>query len=423
MKYIAILFTIILTSMYYFTFEFTFLRGINSKHMMFFVGVICFGWDVLSRGSVLFSKELLISSIIAVLFSIVGFISLDYNSTSDYAYAYYLASMWMWYIACYGACSSIRITHGYISIKLIANYLIAVCLFQCIIALLIDFVPIVKSIVDSIFITGSRTFMENVNRLYGIGASLDVAGIRFACVLVLISVLLSEDKKIRSSNKYMLYYIISFILIGIMGNMIARTTTVGLVLGLVYIVLRSGIVSFTIKIINLHFWRVIVLVIGLVSVIGTYLYNVSKEFYELIRFAFEGFFNWVETGTWETDSTEVLKNMWVFPDNNKTWIIGDGYFNNPITGEFYMDTDVGYLRFIFYCGLIGLVLFSSLFIYLSLAFSARFYYLKYMFYLLLIVVFANWAKVATDIFLLYAFFLVIAQPYFESYYEEDFEKI
>jgi hypothetical protein len=25
----------------------------------------------------------------------------------------------------------------------------------------------------------------------------------------------------------------------------------------------------------------------------------------------------------------------------KTWIIGDGYFVNPINGRFYMETDVG----------------------------------------------------------------------------------
>lgn len=50
--------------------------------------------------------------------------------------------------------------------------------------------------------------------------------------------------------------------------------------------------------------------------------------------------------------------MYVFPDNLKTWIIGDGYFNGPedsdpyYTGEiwdigYYKGTDVGYLRFIF----------------------------------------------------------------------------
>ena len=59
--------------------------------------------------------------------------------------------------------------------------------------------------------------------------------------------------------------------------------------------------------------------------------------------------------------------MIVFPDNLHTWIIGDGYFDNPFNrdmnyigpnfGGYYMATDIGYLRFLFYVGLIGLLLF------------------------------------------------------------------
>ena len=65
--------------------------------------------------------------------------------------------------------------------------------------------------------------------------------------------------------------------------------------------------------------------------------------------------------------------MYVFPDNIKTWIIGDGYFANPgdtdpyyvgpLGGAFYKSTDVGYLRFIFYFGVLGLFAFV-LFLYI-----------------------------------------------------------
>lgn len=65
--------------------------------------------------------------------------------------------------------------------------------------------------------------------------------------------------------------------------------------------------------------------------------------------------------------------MWIWPDNPMTWLIGDGYFNNPINSNpyyigpastnYYMGTDVGYCRFIFYFGLIGL---SAFCLYLSI---------------------------------------------------------
>jgi len=42
------------------------------------------------------------------------------------------------------------------------------------------------------------------------------------------------------------------------------------------------------------------------------------------------------------------------PNNIKTLILGDGYYQNPRDSTlYYMNTDVGYLRLIFYFGLIG----------------------------------------------------------------------
>ena len=46
--------------------------------------------------------------------------------------------------------------------------------------------------------------------------------------------------------------------------------------------------------------------------------------------------------------------MYIFPETIQTWIIGDGYWNNPYGSGYYMHTDVGYLRLIYYFGLVGL---------------------------------------------------------------------
>ena len=108
--------------------------------------------------------------------------------------------------------------------------------------------------------------------------------------------------------------------------------------------------------------------------------------------------------------------MYVYPETLKTWIIGDGYFSNPksdpyYTGEiypgFYKDTDVGYLRFIFYFGVTGLLLFSSFFLQVGRSCIQRIPQHKQLIYLLLVVNFVVWFKVSTDIFLVFAllFFL------------------
>ena len=111
--------------------------------------------------------------------------------------------------------------------------------------------------------------------------------------------------------------------------------------------------------------------------------------------------------------------MYVFPDNVKTWIIGDGYFDGPsntdpyyvgptMTG-FYMWTDVGYLRLIFYFGLIGLFTFMLFFFKCGQACAKKFRGFSTLFALLVLLNFIIWFKVSTDIFVIFALFLCIPQ--------------
>ena len=61
--------------------------------------------------------------------------------------------------------------------------------------------------------------------------------------------------------------------------------------------------------------------------------------------------------------------MVVWPEVLRTWVIGDGYFENQrndrnyigsaTTAGYYMGTDIGYLRFLFYFGVIGLLAISA----------------------------------------------------------------
>ena len=76
---------------------------------------------------------------------------------------------------------------------------------------------------------------------------------------------------------------------------------------------------------------------------------------------------------------------------------------------FYMATDIGYLRFIFYFGLIGLVSFVVYFFKVTSICVARFNGYKDMFLLLLLFNFILWFKVSTDIFLVFALFLCVSR--------------
>ena len=101
-----------------------------------------------------------------------------------------------------------------------------------------------------------------------------------------------------------------------------------------------------------------VLYIGVIGAcfIGLFFVSMSlledSEYANTYRWAFEWYINMSESGSLETRSTNVLQSMYVFPDNSKTWWLGDGLFHTK-EGGFYMRTDVGYLRNLFYWGLIG----------------------------------------------------------------------
>jgi hypothetical protein len=406
MKYVFVPLAVIITSLFFFPFEFVFLRGVNTKMILAVFGISIFLLTCAKKKEFVVSKEFFVASIIAGLFSFIGFYSVTYNNTNDYDYATYVISMWVWLGAAYAVCSIINWMHNSISVKLIINYLIAVCVLQCILALLIDNISSFKFFVDSFTVDGE--FIDNIDRLYGIGAALDVAGIRFSAVLVMIALLLCKDQAIRSSRWAVALYIFLFVIISVVGSMIARTTNVGMVVAFVYLVYATEVPKMRIKYTNLKLWGVLFGVVLVLVLVCVYLYNNIPEIHRLLRFAFEGFINWVETGKWETSSTNKLQTMWVFPETLKTWIIGDGYFMDPTThGTFYMKTDVGYLRFIFYCGTIGLCVFLSFFLYLSIACYKKFPKEKELFLLLFVLVLVIWIKVSTDIFLVYALFLCI----------------
>ena len=296
--------------------------------------------------------------------------------------------------------------HGTITVKLVVDYLTGIAVIQCIIALMIDYIPAVKMFVDS-YVNMNVEVMDKINRLYGIGVALDVAGGKFSAILLMITVIMGNDDTVKLNRKSIAVYSFCFVLISVIGSMIARTTYVGMILGIVYIVYRTGIWKRQINYSSIRFWRVLTGVVFVLVLACIYFYNTMPAFREWFRFGFEGFVNFVERGKWETGSTDILQSMVVYPESLKTWIIGDGYMMDPVTGTYYNVTDIGYLRFIFYCGIIGLSIFTMMFLYLTATCYKMFPQEKHLFLLLLILVFAIWAKVSTDIFLVYAIFICI----------------
>lgn len=409
----------VMVSFYFFPIEFTFLPGVNTKMAMAGFGLVILIVQLARQRRPHVDEGIFLFSLIAILVSFIGLIAVTYNETRDYTYATYIVSMWVWLSGAYVVVTFMRALHGYISVELVCNYLIAVCTAQCILALLLDGFPVFKDVVNT-YVSGfgfvDNSQLNSGSRLYGIGAGLDVAGLRFSAVLCAIAHITSRIASTTRRN-YIWIYLVCFVIIGLVGNMIARTTTVGVGLALVYWLISLFKSDSADE--NSFLWKRLACVIMVALLIIIPLYNSNYNFRENTRFAFEGFFSLVEKGRWDVHSNEILKGMYIFPENLKTWLIGDGYMENPLVtdpywtgvvfGGYYMATDVGYLRFIFYFGIFGLLAFISFFISITQGCMKKFPAQSLLFLFFLAVNMAGWFKVSTDIFLVFAPFLLISR--------------
>lgn len=404
---VQILVTGILMSLFYFPFEFTFFPGINTKMMLAVVGLGLMGLTFARRQTFTFPRDLLILVLIACCVSVVAYFSQTIHHTPDSTYVTYIFSFFTWFCAAFTVASCIKAVHGRISVELIVHYLVVVAVFQCAMTMWISYDPVVRQFVDT-YVEQDQALLHQLDRLYGIGSSLDVAGLRYALILVALGAVLSMG---RLSVGWTYFDIAAFLVITVIGNMVARTALVGTGIGLAWIVIAAFLPGKKGRP-SLLPW---LLFIAVAVVVCTLLYQFNPQFRYFFRFAFEGFFSLVEKGEWQIDSTDRLATMVVYPETLHTWILGDGYFENSrndinylgdATDEgFYMGTDIGYLRFIFYFGVPGMLLMVAVIAWSALICIRNFPKEKIVFLLALAVGLTVWFKVSTDTFLFFALFL------------------
>lgn len=405
----------ILTSLYFFPFNPVWFPAVNTKMVLAAIAIPLFiikGAQMRDSGV---NSGMLTLTICGLCVSLAGLIAVVVNNTGDYTYASYFVSMWVWLGGAYTVVMAMEKAYGKVTIRMVGNFLIAVCVTQCILAQIINVNDALAAVVDR-FVVSSGYMGIVEDRLYGIGCALDVAGLRFCAVLLMATFFALNPVSKEHGTLERSIYIVAFLIIAVFGSMIARTTSVGIILSVILCVLfpifnkdqysRSSLLGLT--------KTFIVFLIVVVPII-VFFYNVNYGFRENLRFGFEGFFSLAEEGEWDVRSNRQLFSMVVWPDNLKTWIIGDGYFSQPQNDyyyvgpiyDYYMGTDVGYCRFIFYFGLLGLIAFASVFIASAIICSRRHPKYTLLFWMIVLMNFVGWVKAATDIFLVFAIMLCV----------------
>lgn len=344
----AKIFTIILLFLVTFNVKLSFIP-INSLAI---VGSICFlYWCIASKSAKFYKKQIKTLGIIFGLF-LLSFGTSIYNNYFDF---YFFQEVVLLNIlrlfAAFGLSKLLISAFGsdYNLSKLI-SILCLFALIQLFIAYISFLVPGFYHLIARIT-TNSKLELSTMtgllgNRPFGIGNyAFFGAGVYNCILLCLISYTIAYHKT-KS-----IWFLFCYILVSILGTIIARTTIIGIVLSFfIFVLTKYG--KRTVLKLGLSITLIWIL-------LGSISFNkdVAAKIQTLSNFGFELFINYSETGRLQTSSSNYMfENMYTFPKNTDTWIIGDGRFRGSET-SYYMNTDIGFIRLIYYFGLSGLLLF------------------------------------------------------------------
>lgn len=266
------------------------------------------------------------------------------NRTFDFSFAKYCVSVLIFFFAAfflYNILSPIFKKNQWLDLDFFIKLFIIVVTLQSIISILMFIVPNLTEILYAIFPIpeGEKATVEGLAglRLIGLGSYFFAAGIIHGLSLIFIVYLYLKNK---INKKWIVIYIFNFFV----GLLMARTTVIGFGISLLFMAIWKPLNIFYIK--QKFKWGTLLIFLFIVALLGM-LMVVSED---ILKWAFEFFYNYSSSGSFESGSTNELKEMYVFPTNFFTYILGDGKYNLS-DGGYYMSTDVGYLRLLYYGGI------------------------------------------------------------------------
>lgn len=265
-----------------------------------------------------------------------------FNKTLDFCFVFYVVSMLLIYFAAY------LFTLFFPKLTKSDNCLIRfLCLFVCVVAvqsllaMLMYLFPALNEILNTIFPMQASEQLEQLEgmRLMGLGIAFFGAGVVNGLALITIVYLYLEGYL-----KNTLFWMGNYMFIFFIGMMMARTTVIGFGISMLFLFSWRPLHIATLK--SKIKWMFLMIVVLIFSII--LIFTIVDE--QLLLFVFEFFYKYDTAGSFESASTNQLQEMYIYPSELKTWLIGDGIYNTS-DGHYYMSTDVGFLRLLFYGGI------------------------------------------------------------------------
>lgn len=278
--------------------------------------------------------------------AIVAFLSIVGNHSSDFYFVKWAITNALYLFGAYFLFQLLKHSFRNFTVGRLVDLLVVCAVVQLSLSLIMYFSPGVKDVLQPLIHESeiAKDAMERAEtRLVGFGTHFFVSGTVHAFILIMIAFSLTLRRVSLFKSVVMM---LSFIFIAVVGSIMARTTLVGVLFAIVIVLLRrrgkwyfiSGLVLSTI-------------IISGASV--SFLDLIGDDMEQLFNFGFEAFANFQDTGSFSTESTDSMFRMYKFPTTWETWLWGDARYE---AGRgYYMNTDIGFCRLIFYFGVIGLI--------------------------------------------------------------------
>lgn len=306
------------------------------------------------RDIILYRTDARVISIVRLIlpFVIISVFSMIINTSTDMKFIRYGISVFLAYYGAYWLSYMFYKCYGSLNVKIIVMYLLYATLLHQFIALIMFFDYSIYNLLQSL-VRIDASGLEAMDRtagfrLQGLGASFFTAGLIYGYVLIMLALAIKQGE---FNSKEQPWIMASYFLITAVGIMMARTTIVGFALGLLIIIsyYATSWRKFFKTFIRLGF------ILCLLCVVVIKIYpSLLSDFEGLFEFAFELVNNYKNSGELHSGTTDRLLEMWgTIPDNFKTWLIGDARWVDADGRHYYMRVDVGYLRNLWYFGLIG----------------------------------------------------------------------
>lgn len=282
---------------------------------------------------------------------LVSLFTIVINGTTDFFFLTYPLSIIIILSANCLWCSYLNHIFTSIDVETISKYVVTVFDIQMMIVVIFFIYPELKELMNGFLVEEYQHLTEGTDlefRIYGFGSGFAGSGIvnSFALQITMYNIC-----NMNTQNRQ--FFTVSFFAILIIGSMMSRTTVIGGLLAIVYFLYKSRKSYLNMIRMILKLAVGVFLLFFIINELGI---KVTDDIEQQMRFGFEMFYSYSESGNVETDSTnDLLSSLETLPTKTSTWLIGDGLFNLP-NGSHYMDVDNGYQRMIYFFGIFGMML-------------------------------------------------------------------